>query len=117
MKEIQENGFITDNTEQLLVFCSVLEKIFYYGLLPQQNKFGFAKNSEPWMWLEKFSNIEDDTFSFSFKNALYNVIHNCNIQTDLGRFRLFVRLSLATKCLHEPLQYLVKKKRTKIELF
>lgn len=108
--ENEQNGFISDKSEDLLPFCCALEKIFYFGLLQQQNKFGLFKNVEPWAWFERFSSIQNSTIGFSFKTALDTASHKCTVQTDLGRFRLLVRLCLVSKCLHEPLQYLVGKK-------
>lgn len=113
LKQFEESGYISDDSTELLPFCCALEKIFYFGLLQQQNKFGFVKNVEPWLWLEKFSNIQNSSISFSFKTALDRVLQNCTVQSDLGRFRLLVRACLASKCLHEPLQHLVVKKRQK----
>lgn len=114
LKEIEENEFVSDNSKSLLLFCCALEKIFYFGLLPQLNKFGFTKHTEePWFWLEKFSNIQNGTVSFSFKAALSKTSDNCTVQSNLGRFRLLVRLCLVSKCLHEPLQYLVGSKSSK----
>lgn len=110
LREIEENGHISDDSEVLLSFCCVLEKIFYCGLSQSQNKFGFIKNTiEPWNWLEKFARIQNSTISFAFKSAVDKTTANCTVQSDLGRFRLLIRLCLVAKCLHEPLQYLVKK--------
>lgn len=107
LQEIQQNGSISDKCAELLPFCCALEKIFYFGLLQQQNKLGFFKNVEPWMWLEKCSSIQNSTISFNFKTAIDRASHNCTVFTDLGRFRLLIRLCLVSKCLHEPVQYLV----------
>lgn len=102
------NGFVSDNSKDLLAFCCVLEKIFYFGLQQQHSKFGFIiKNPEPWLWLERIVSVENSNISFYFKSAVDRVLHNCTVQSDLGRFRLLIRLCLVSKCLHEPLQYLV----------
>lgn len=108
LRESESCGFVSDETEVLLSFCCTLEKIFYFGLEPRQSKLGFQKDAEPWTWLEKLKDVQNSTISFPYRSAVDRVLQNCTVQTHLGKFRLLVRLSLSSKCLHEPVQYLVE---------
>lgn len=108
LQEASNSGVVTDDNQDLLVFCHAIEKIFNFGLLPQQNGFGFiVKNGVPWNWLERLGNTKHGVITFAYSDSVDKVRQNCTVQTSRGKFRLLVRLCLAKGCLHVPIEFLV----------
>ncbi|XP_008546819.1 uncharacterized protein LOC103570751 [Microplitis demolitor] len=106
-KLTEANAEITDKSTDLLLFCECLEKCLQQGIIHHLNPFSLSKSSEVWDWVEELVERhlgELPTLSL----AVEAVSQNEKIQTPGGKLRLFIRICLVKKCLHLPVQLLVR---------
>lgn len=98
---------ITDENDDLPLFCKSLEACFQKGVLSRLNAFGFPKLPEAWFWLEEIADKSDSSL-FAFTSAVENVRENLKVQNHIGRLRLLIRTCLSRRCLHVPVQYIIR---------
>ncbi|XP_033211996.1 uncharacterized protein LOC117169634 [Belonocnema kinseyi] len=98
---------IGDENEDLPFFCKSIEACFQREVLSRLNAFGFPKLPEAWYWLEEIADRNDSSL-FAFTSAVENVRENLKIQNPIGRLRLLIRTCLTRRCLHLPVQYIIR---------
>ncbi|XP_071443477.1 uncharacterized protein [Hetaerina americana] len=98
---------ITDQYEHLQPLCQILENILQQGLFHSYS-IGY-KGAESWNWLEK---ITEDHYGATFSyNAAVEEVRNCRkVVTPRGKLRLLIRTCLNKKCLHVPVEAIVRYK-------
>ncbi|KAK6643184.1 hypothetical protein RUM43_004687 [Polyplax serrata] len=99
-QEFENNSEITDTSENLLPLCSTLEGILQKGFI-----------GHCWDWLEELkSEMEKGVISrsFSFIRAVDTAKACHKIKTPTGRLRLLIRCCLVNKCLHIPIEIMVR---------
>ncbi|KAK9882958.1 hypothetical protein WA026_001176 [Henosepilachna vigintioctopunctata] len=101
----EKSGKISDDNRYLAPFCQKLENIFYAGIKNSNKLFSTAA---PYDWLLNISKTKKLELQFNYLNALYEVEKNRFLTSRLGKFRLLLRYCLTLKCLHVPVEYLVK---------
>lgn len=97
---------IDDEHRYLPSFCQKIETIFYTGLR-NSNKY-FSRDEEPYEWMSEVVKDRSWKFPFQYKHAIYEVRRNELLKSRLGKFRLLLRYCLVNRCLHAPVEYLVK---------
>ncbi|KAF0314256.1 hypothetical protein FJT64_015279 [Amphibalanus amphitrite] len=106
-KDSQERNEILDDHPSMLPFCEVLEKIFREGLLgPVFTPFGATKK-DYWSVMESVYQ-ERNSVSSSFHHAVEAVQKSQRVHTQQGRGRLFIRCALFKRCLHVPVESLIR---------
>ncbi|KAG7165618.1 putative RUN domain-containing protein 1 [Homarus americanus] len=101
------NGAILDTQSFILPLCQVLEAIFRKGLINAvHSAFGLTKR-DYWSWVEKTSQTSTG-LQGSFKSTVEAVTNNQCVATPQGRGRLFIRHALKSKCLHIPVETIVR---------
>lgn len=98
---------IDDTNRELSLFCKSLEKCLQKGILMRLNAIGFPKLPDAWYWMEE---IAEKHFSSccTYSLAVEQVKQNPKVHTATGRLRLLIRTCLARKCLHTPVEMLVR---------
>ncbi|XP_076169733.1 uncharacterized protein LOC143147901 [Ptiloglossa arizonensis] len=98
---------IYDGNIDLPSFCKCLEKCLQKGILMRLNTIDFAKLPDAWYWLEE---IAEKHFSSccTYSLVVEQVKQNPKVHTPSGRFRLLIRTCLMRKCLHMPIEILVR---------
>ncbi|XP_076302566.1 LOW QUALITY PROTEIN: uncharacterized protein LOC143220866 [Lasioglossum baleicum] len=98
---------INDDNEHLLFFYKSLERCFQKGILMRLNPIGFSKLPNAWYWLEE---IAEKHFSSccTYSLVVEQVKQNPKVYTPTGRFRLLIKTCLIRKCLHMPVELLVR---------
>ncbi|XP_044758536.1 uncharacterized protein LOC123316500 [Coccinella septempunctata] len=102
----EPSGKIDDENRFLPSFCQKIETIFYTGL--RNTKKYFAREEEPYEWMEEVARDKCWKFPFQYLNSLYEVQKNQCLKSRLGKFRLLLRYCLVNRCLHAPVEYLLK---------
>ncbi|XP_066949870.1 uncharacterized protein [Macrobrachium rosenbergii] len=103
------NGTLTDTQAFLLPMCQVLEEIFRKGMNNQvHSAFGITRR-DYWAWINKTFQTSEG-LSSSFKRTVEFVSSNQCVATPQGRGRLFIRAALKAKCLHVPVETIVRMK-------
>lgn len=98
---------IEDDNPDLPQFCRSLEKCFQKGVLIRFNTIGFPKVPDAWHWLEEVA-CKNLSSCCTFSLALAQVQQNPKVQTATGKLRLLIRTCLVRKCLHTPVEFLVR---------
>ncbi|XP_015597899.1 uncharacterized protein LOC107269029 [Cephus cinctus] len=115
-KLTEDNIEIIDDNENLKFLCICLEKCFQKGVASRLNSLGFPKIPEPWYWLEELA--EKQKFSlYGFFSLIESVRDNEKLQTSPGRFRQLIRMSLLRKCLHVPVEFIVRTPSLSLEFY
>ncbi|XP_069979038.1 uncharacterized protein [Penaeus vannamei] len=103
------NGAILDIHPFLLPLCQVLESIFRKGLNNiVHSAFGITRR-DYWAWIDKTAQTSAG-LQGNFKRIVEEVSSNPSINTPQGRGRLFIRHALKSKCLHVPVETIVRMK-------
>ncbi|OAD61942.1 hypothetical protein WN48_05509 [Eufriesea mexicana] len=98
---------INDNNEHLLFFYKSLERCFQKGILMRLNPIGFSKLPNAWYWLEEITEKYFCSCS-TYSLVVEQVKQNPKVYTPTGRFRLLIKTCLMRKCLHMPVELLVR---------
>lgn len=101
------NSGITDDNAELQDFCQSLERVFQKGLL-RSTTMGFTNVSESWYWLEHLAS-EHSGATFNYISSVNAVKASQKVVTPTGRLRLLIRTCLVSRCLHVPVEILVRK--------
>ncbi|XP_012138958.2 uncharacterized protein LOC100874999 isoform X1 [Megachile rotundata] len=107
-RKLTEHGKeIDDENEDLPAFCKCLEKCFQKGILLRLSTLGFPKLPDAWYWLEE---ITEKNFSSccTYSLVVEQVKQSPKVHTATGRLRLLIRTCLIRKCLHVPVEMLVR---------
>lgn len=106
-KLTESNIEIDEENEDLLFFFKNLEKCFQKGILMRLNPISFPKLPDAWYWMEE---IAEKYFSSSCTYSLVveQVKQNSKVYTPTGRLRLLIKTCLMRKCLHMPVEMLVR---------
>ncbi|XP_029048418.1 uncharacterized protein LOC114878596 [Osmia bicornis bicornis] len=107
-RKLTEGGReIDDENIDLPFFCKCLEKCFQKGILLRFNPIGFPKLPDAWYWLEE---ITEKNFSSccTYSLVVEQVKQSPKVHTATGRLRLLIRTCLIRKCLHVPVEMLVR---------
>ncbi|KZC14290.1 hypothetical protein WN55_06823 [Dufourea novaeangliae] len=101
------NTEIDDAHVDLPSFCKCLETCLQKGILMSLTTVGFSKLPDAWFCLEE---IAEKHFSSSCTYSLIveQVKQNLKVQTPNGRLRQLIRTCLMRKCLHMPIEILVR---------
>ncbi|XP_063612963.1 uncharacterized protein LOC134786340, partial [Penaeus indicus] len=103
------NGAILDIHPFLLPLCQVLESIFRKGLNNiVHSAFGITRR-DYWAWIDKTAQTSAG-LQGNFKRIVEEVSSNPSVNTPQGRGRLFIRHALKSKCLHVPIETIVRMK-------
>ncbi|KAK4315080.1 hypothetical protein Pmani_013674 [Petrolisthes manimaculis] len=103
------NEAVVDTQPCLLPLCLVLEAIFRKGLNNMvHSAFGLTKR-DYWIWLEKTAQSATGLQN-GYKEAVESVANNPCVSSMQGRGRLFIRHALKHKCLHIPIEIIVRTK-------
>ncbi|XP_071546011.1 uncharacterized protein [Panulirus ornatus] len=103
------NGPLLDTQPFILPLCQVLEAIFRKGLNNAvHSAFGLTKR-DYWSWVEKTAHTSAG-LQGCFKRTVEAVATNQSVTTPQGRGRLFIRHALKSKCLHVPVETVVRMK-------
>lgn len=100
---------VTDAHPLLLSLEGCLENIFYCSIKAQTALFGYLWDGSAWRWIEK--TMKSDDFyneNYQITQVIESVKQRKDVLTQDGRFRLAVRYCLVRKCLHRPIEYLVR---------
>lgn len=108
LTELNNLENILDTNATLVRFCQTLENIFIQGLKTSCNTLGFIKYTDPWTWLENVGATKHNLITFSYRTSVDTVKQFRNVFTNTGRFRLLIRYCLVNKCLHVPLEFMVR---------
>ncbi|XP_043263639.1 uncharacterized protein LOC122403906 isoform X2 [Colletes gigas] len=98
---------IDDENTDLLYFCKCLEKCLQKGVLLRLNNVSFAKLPDAWYWLEEITEKHFSSCS-TYSLAVEQVKQNPKVHTPSGCLRLLIRTCLMRKCLHMPIEMLVR---------
>ncbi|CAK9833293.1 hypothetical protein ANTRET_LOCUS10002 [Anthophora retusa] len=107
-RKLTETGKeIDDENKDLVFFCKSLEKCFQKGILMRMNPVNFPKLPDAWYWLEE---IAEKHFSSccTYSLVVEQVKHVPKVYTPTGHLRLLIRTCLVKKCLHMPVEMLVR---------
>ncbi|XP_011873485.1 PREDICTED: uncharacterized protein LOC105565142 isoform X3 [Vollenhovia emeryi] len=96
---------ITDENEDLCHFCKCLENCLQKGLLPSLDSVGYLKVPYTWTWLEYVGEKNYSGYN-TFLLAVEQAKQNAKVRTSAGRLRLLIRICLARRCLHMPVEIL-----------
>ncbi|KAK8402721.1 hypothetical protein O3P69_000814 [Scylla paramamosain] len=100
---------VMDTQTFLLPLCEVLETIFRKGLNHTvHSAFGLTRR-DYWSWVEKTTQMCAGLDN-SYKHIVEAVANNMSVSTPQGRGRLFIRHALKNKCLHVPVETIVRMK-------
>ncbi|KAK7085432.1 hypothetical protein SK128_023426, partial [Halocaridina rubra] len=103
------NGCVSDAQTFLLPMCQVLEEIFRKGMHnTAHSAFGLTRR-DYWAWIRK-ADLYNEELDSSFKRTVAAVLNSSCIATPQGRGRLFIRTALKNKCLHFPVETIVRRK-------
>jgi hypothetical protein len=100
---------ITDDNAELQHFCQNLERVFQKGLL-RSTSLGFAKVSESWYWLEQLAS-QHSGVAFNYISSVNAVKTSQKVVTPTGKLRLLIRTCLVNRCLHVPVEILVRNRQ------
>ncbi|XP_043274464.1 uncharacterized protein [Venturia canescens] len=100
-------GYIDDKNPDLVEFCICLERCFQKGVSMLINVVGFPKMPETWYWLEELAHKNERSL-LTFYSVVELVRESDKVQSSVGKLRLFIRVALTRKCLHIPVQTLVR---------
>ncbi|KAJ8984673.1 hypothetical protein NQ317_015764 [Molorchus minor] len=106
------DGKITDNNFYFVLFGRALDRIFNRGLLAHQNTLYFTKIIDPYAWMVSVVKSKSEIVTFNYKNCVDNVRNCGNAIDNVARFRLLVKYCLVKKCLHVPVEFLVRSQKT-----
>ncbi|XP_070513757.1 uncharacterized protein [Cardiocondyla obscurior] len=106
-KLIEHAADITDENEDLCHFCKCLENCLQKGLLPSFDSVGYFKIPYAWHWLKYIAEKNYNGYN-TFLLAVEQVKENTKVCTSAGQFRLLIRICLARKCLHMPVEILTR---------
>lgn len=111
LKLVQTSGSseITDDNAELQHFCQNLERVFQKGLL-RNTSLGFAKVSESWYWLEQLASQRSGV-AFNYVSSVNAVKTSQKVVTPTGKLRLLIRTCLVHRCLHVPVEILVRNRQ------
>lgn len=98
---------IGDENPDLPLFCRSLERCLQNGVLIRFNTLGFPKIPDAWHWLEEVA-YKNLSSCCTFSLAVAQVKENPKVQTAAGKLRLLIRACLMRKCLHTPVEFLVR---------
>ncbi|XP_043585144.1 uncharacterized protein LOC122568918 [Bombus pyrosoma] len=106
-KLIESNIEIDEENKDLPFFFKCLERCFQKGILMRLNPIGFPKLPDAWYWMEE---IAEKHFSSSCTYSLVveQVTQNPKVYTPTGHLRLLIKTCLMRKCLHMPVEMLVR---------
>ncbi|XP_016913365.1 uncharacterized protein LOC107998546 [Apis cerana] len=107
-KKLTESDIgIDEENKDLPFFYKSLEKCFQKGILMRLNPIGFPKLPDAWYWLEE---IAEKHFSSccTYSLVVEQVKKNPKVYTPTGRLRLLIKTCLIRKCLHMPVEMLVR---------
>ncbi|XP_066260065.1 uncharacterized protein [Euwallacea similis] len=102
------NTPILDNNIYFLHFVQTIEKIFNNGLIRQQNTKFFDRTIDPYSWMSSITKDINITSNLTYKTCVDNSRDRRDTHTNCGRFRLLIKYCLSKKCLHIPVEVLVK---------
>ncbi|XP_066159253.1 uncharacterized protein [Euwallacea fornicatus] len=102
------NTPILDNNLYFLHFVQTIEKIFNNGLIRQQNTKFFDRIIDPYSWMSSITKDINIASDLTYKTCVDNSRDRRDTHTNSGRFRLLVKYCLSKKCLHIPVEVLVK---------
>ncbi|KAJ8926206.1 hypothetical protein NQ314_021444 [Rhamnusium bicolor] len=108
---INNNGKIYDNYFYFILLGRTLEKVFNKGLIAQQNTLYFTRIIDPYAWMVSIIKAKSGIVTFTYKNCVDIVKERCDIVNNGARFRLLVKYCLAKKCLHVPVEFLMRTRR------
>ncbi|XP_018578539.1 uncharacterized protein LOC108916731 [Anoplophora glabripennis] len=106
------NDQISDNNPNFIVLENSLEKIFNKGLITQQNTLYFIRTIDPYAWMSSLTKAKSDIVTLTYKNCIDNVKNRCDAVNNTARFRLLVKFCLMKRCLHVPVEFLLRTNRT-----
>ncbi|KAG7189461.1 hypothetical protein KM043_017157 [Ampulex compressa] len=98
---------IDDTNVDLPFFCKSLEKCLQRGVLTRVNVIGFPRVPDAWFCLEEIAE-RNQSVCPTFSLAVEQVRENAKVYTPTGRLRLLIRTCLTRKCLHMPIEILVR---------
>nr|CAD7456516.1 unnamed protein product [Timema tahoe] len=108
VQEATSKGEINDTNLYLQPFCKNVEQVFQKGLVCNYSALGFTKSAESWHWMKQ-PDLRDG--SSSSYEASVKMVGSCKkAVSPRGKLRLLIRTCLVNKCLHVPVQILVRKK-------
>ncbi|PNF43814.1 hypothetical protein B7P43_G07762 [Cryptotermes secundus] len=113
LKLVQMSGSseITDDNAELQHFCQSLERVFQKGLL-RNTALGFTNVFESWYWLEQLA-CQHSGATFNYISSVNAVKASQKVVTPTGRLRLLIRTCLVNRCLHVPVEILVRKRHAR----
>ncbi|XP_066592359.1 uncharacterized protein [Prorops nasuta] len=98
---------ITDDNPNLILFCKCLETCLQKGVLVRLNSYGVQRPPEAWYCLEEVGN-KFPRASYGFITSLDQVRQCEKVFTPIGQLRLLIKTCLARKCIHNPVELLVR---------
>nr|CAD7605514.1 unnamed protein product [Timema genevievae] len=108
VQEATSKGEINDTNLYLQPFCKNVEQVFQKGLVCNYSALGFTKSAESWHWMKQLDLRDGSSSSYE---ASVKMVGSCNkAVSPRGKLRLLIRTCLVNKCLHVPVQILVRKK-------
>lgn len=72
--------------------------------------------ADAWHWLEELSQRQEGLL-FAFSTSVEAIRENSKIQTASGKLRQLIRTCLTKKCLHMPVQLLVRTPRMSLDYY
>lgn len=108
MEEVKINP-INDRNSDLVVFCMTVEKILNEGLRYVTNSFGFIKCPYIFEWMDTIAESRKNMdVPYAFVSAIEAVNSEPSVSTKTGQLRLLIRQCLTKKCLHYPIEHIVR---------
>ncbi|XP_067006340.1 uncharacterized protein [Anabrus simplex] len=101
---------INDSNVHLQPFCQSLEHIFQKGLLLQTSSLGFPRSPESWYWLEEIANKASSP-SYNYISSVNTVKLSQKVVTAVGKLRHLIRICLVNRCLHVPVEILIRQQQ------
>lgn len=98
---------VTDSNETLYPFCMCVETVFQRGLSYTHGPFGLIKTPQSWTWLEQLAQRYPSA-PYSYVSSVNEVRNSKKVTTPLGKLRLLIRVCLVKKCLHVPVEFIVR---------
>ncbi|XP_049853426.1 uncharacterized protein LOC126334821 isoform X3 [Schistocerca gregaria] len=98
---------VTDNNETLYPFCMCVETVLQRGLSYIHGPFGLIKTPQSWTWLEQIAQRYPGA-PYSYVSSVNEVRNSKKVTTPVGKLRLLIRVCLVRKCLHVPVELIVR---------
>ncbi|CAH0564604.1 unnamed protein product [Brassicogethes aeneus] len=117
IKDKSTQGKISDENENISKLYVTLEKIFNFGLIKQQNTLYLNRTIDPYCWLSSCIKEKSDIITYTYINCVERVKDRGGLRNNLAKLRFLIKVCLVKKCLHVPLEFLLRTNKSQLFYF